>query len=53
MGVRKSFWIVWWDPQALVKTYFQNITVTNILCWKMKRFMKYEIAITPSSESIP
>ena len=31
MGVRTTFGIGWWDPEALVKICFQNITLTNIL----------------------
>ena len=31
MGVRTTFGMGWWDPDALVKICFQNITLTNIL----------------------
>ena len=31
MGVRTTFGMGWWDPDALVKICFQKITLTNIL----------------------
>jgi len=31
MGIRTTFGIGWWDPDAMVKICFQKITLTNIL----------------------
>ena len=31
MGVRTTFGLGWWDPDAMVKICFQKITLTNIL----------------------
>ena len=31
MGVRTTFGMGWWDPDAMVKICFQKITLTNIL----------------------
>jgi hypothetical protein len=31
MGVRTTFGMGWWDPDALVKICFQKINLTNIL----------------------
>ena len=30
MGVKTTFGMCWWDPDALVKICFQKITLTNI-----------------------
>jgi len=40
MGVRTTFGMGWWDPEALVKICFQNFRLEN------EKFMKNEMAIT-------